>query len=57
MQIVEHVVIAERALSPFMRELENCKPSAGDVVALVYMASFINRDGTPVDGFAPGYTW
>ncbi len=55
MRTLGRVIIADRAISLFIRELQSCKPGPRDVIALVYMSSFINRDGTPVDGFAPGY--
>ena len=55
MQIVERVIVAERASALFRRELEKCRPGANGLVALVYIASFLDRDRTPIEGFAPGY--
>jgi hypothetical protein len=55
MRTVEAISVTSRAATVLQHELEACKPSHGGVVALVYIASFVNKDGSPVRGFAPGY--
>lgn len=55
MKAIDNVVITARAVARFKRELERRETRSGEVIALHYMTSFTNADGTTVDGFAPGY--
>lgn len=56
MKIVENVVVTDRAAAIFQLDSERRRPKPDDVIALYFMPSFKNADGTTVDGFAPGYT-
>ncbi len=56
MKIVTNVVVADRAAAILASEVKKRRPGSRDVLALHFMASFTNADGTTVDGFAPGYT-
>ena len=55
MRTIETIRVATPAIAILRRELESCKPNEGGVIALVFLAGFANKDGSPVDGFAPGY--
>lgn len=51
---VSNLTVTERAAE--ILRLEAAKLVAGRVLALHFMVSFTNRDGTAVVGFVPGYT-
>ncbi len=56
MKTVANVAITDRAAAIFQREMETRRPGSREVIALHFMSSFTNVDGTTVDEFLPGYT-
>ncbi len=52
---IRNISITDRAAEVLLRQKREFNPGPGDVFALVYIASYINPDGTTVDGFRPGY--
>lgn len=54
MKVVDNLSITGRAASIF--EIEARKLRQGEVIALYYMPSFTNADGSTVAEFRPGYT-
>jgi hypothetical protein len=56
MILITSVAIDKRASEALRKQADHFEPRvAGEVFALFYSPSFINRDGTTVAGFAPGY--
>lgn len=56
MRTVENVMTTARAAAAFRLEARRHIPRLGEVIALHFMPSFTNADGTTVAEFAPGYT-
>jgi hypothetical protein len=54
MKVVDNLSITNRAAAIFDIEIRKLRP--GEVIALYYMPSFTNADGTTVAEFRPGYT-
>ena len=52
---ITNISITDAARQVIDRRKSVFKPRGDDVFALTYTSSFINRDGTTVDGFRPGY--
>ena len=44
------------AREALIAQVERISMSRGEVLMLAYMPSFVNSDGSVVDGFVPGYT-
>jgi len=55
MRRVTNISITGEAVSNLRREVATFEPRPGEVFALIFMFSFTNPDGTPVDGFRPGF--
>ena len=55
MRRVTNISITEEAAVNLRRELATFEPRPCQVFALIYMFRFTNPDGTPVDGFRPGF--
>ncbi|MHB1104220.1 MAG: hypothetical protein ACYC0C_15905 [Devosia sp.] len=55
MMRITNISITDAARQVLDRRKSVFKPRADDVFALTYMSSFINSDGTTVEGFRPGY--
>ena len=56
MQRITNISVTERAALILRKHHELFKPRApGDDFALAYISSFVNRDGSAVEGFRPGY--
>jgi hypothetical protein len=53
--LATNIVIADAARRVLERSKSNFQPAPGSVFALCYEPAFINRDGTTVEGFVPGY--
>lgn len=56
MRTVDNIVTTPRAAAIFRLEKRRHWPRLGEVIALHFMSSFTNADGTTVADFAPGYT-
>lgn len=55
MLLLTNISITDRAAAVLQQEKLAFRARRGDVFALVYMFSFVNADGTIVEGFRPGY--
>jgi hypothetical protein len=53
---VDNVDVTERAWAIFRQQRTRNPAYASRVIALHFMPSFVNADGSNVEGFAPGYT-
>jgi hypothetical protein len=53
--IIADIDIAEGARETFHRQLAACRTASGESAGLVYVTKFVERDGTTVSGFTPGY--
>jgi len=56
MKAIANIVVTDRAEAVFQLEARRHGPRPGEVIALYYMPSFTNADGTTIAEFAPGYT-
>jgi hypothetical protein len=54
MKVIDNLAVTSRAAVIFDAEAKKLRP--GEVIALYYMPSFTNADGSTVAGFRPGYT-
>lgn len=52
---ITNISITAKAREVLDRRRASFKPRPKDVFAFAYTSSFTNRDGTPVEGFVPGY--
>lgn len=53
--MISNISATERAARVLKNERERFKPRRGEVFALVFCESYVNPDGTTVEGFQPGY--
>jgi hypothetical protein len=53
---IDNIIVTDRAWAIFRREQARHQSSARLLIALYYMPTFTNPDGSNVEGFAPGYT-
>ncbi|MEO7223446.1 MAG: hypothetical protein ABIY37_13325 [Devosia sp.] len=56
MQQIDNVIVTDRAWAIFRQQQARHESNLGLSIALYYMPTFTNADGTSVEGFAPGYT-
>jgi hypothetical protein len=56
MRQIYNLEVTERAQAIFRRQQELHRADPPLPIALHYMPTFVNADGSAVEGFAPGYT-
>ena len=56
MQQIDNITVTDRAWAIFREQRARHQSRADLSIALYYMPSFTNPNGTDVEGFAPGYT-
>ena len=55
MMRIKNISITDRAAEMLHRQKKEFNSRPDDVFSLVYISSYVNSDGTTVDGFRPGY--
>jgi hypothetical protein len=56
MLLITNISITEKAAITLDVLKATVEPLPGEIFALYYMVSFVEADGTTVEGFRPGYT-